>query len=199
MGHPTSFGQPSCLAWLAAAFLVLGLCLVQQGAGIQRPHQWKSSEAALSVSLAGDIVDKYSHDSTEGENTVSEGEAEGSRGGSWLEQEGVELRSPLLDSQTGTSTASPTGLRWFLRHLRFWRRGSIRGSDDAAEVSRRTRVPLHTRVLQHLRRVGRFFRHGIPAAAGRFFRRVWPERPRPVFTEGDPPDLETNSLYYRDK
>nr|AEP84643.1 rhoptry protein 7 [Toxoplasma gondii] len=199
MGHPTSFGQPSCLVWLAAAFLVLGLCLVQQGAGIQRPHQWESSEAALSVSPAGDIVDKYSHDSTEGENTVSEGEAEGSRGGSWLEQEGVELRPPLLDSQTGTSTASPTGFRRFLRHLRFWRRGSTHGSDDAAEVSRRTRVPLHTRLLQHLRRVGRFFRHGIPAAAGRFFRRVWPERPQPVFTEGDPPDLETNSLYYRDK
>ncbi|KEP60400.1 UNVERIFIED_CONTAM: rhoptry protein ROP2A [Hammondia hammondi] len=81
MGHPTSFGQPSCLVWLAAAFLVLGLCLVQQGAGILRPHQWKSSEAALSVSPAGDIVDKYSDDSTEGENTVSEEQAEGSRGG----------------------------------------------------------------------------------------------------------------------
>ncbi|KAF4646233.1 rhoptry protein ROP4 [Toxoplasma gondii] len=202
MGHPTSFGQPSCLVWLAAAFLVLGLCLVQQGAGRQRPHQWKSSEAALSVSPAGDIVDKYSRDSTEGENTVSEGEAEGSRGGSWLEQEGVELRSPSQDSQTGTSTASPTGFRRLLRRLRFWRRGSTRGSDDAAEVSRRTRVPLHTRLLQHLRRVARIIRHGVSAAAGRLFgrvRQVEAERPQPVFTEGDPPDLETNSLYYRDK
>ncbi|KEP60419.1 UNVERIFIED_CONTAM: rhoptry protein ROP7 [Hammondia hammondi] len=108
MGHPTSFGQPPCLVWLAAAFLVLGLCLVQQGAGILRPHQWKSSEAALSVSPAGDIVDKYSDDSTEGENTVSEEQAEGSR-------------------------------------------------------------------------------------------RFWPGRPRPLFTEEDPPDLETNPLYYRGK
>ncbi|KEP60397.1 UNVERIFIED_CONTAM: rhoptry protein ROP7, partial [Hammondia hammondi] len=145
----------------------------------------------------------YSDDSTEGENTVSEEQAEGSRGGgSWLEQEGVELTAPSLVSQTGTSTPSPTGFRGLLSRLRLWRRGRTRGSEGTAEAPRRSQVPLHTRLLQHVRRVGRFIRHGIPAAAGRFFRRFWPGRPQPVFpvfTEGDPPDLDTNPLYYRGK
>ncbi|KYK62295.1 rhoptry protein ROP4 [Toxoplasma gondii TgCatPRC2] len=175
MGHPTSFGQPSCLVWLAAAVLVLGLCLVQQGAGRQRPHQWKSSEAALSVSPAGDIVDKYSRDSTEGENTVSEGEAEGSRGGSWLEQEGVELRSPSQDSQTGTSTASPTGFRRYLRFLAPFDLVTIPGKPLVQKAKSRNEVgwvknllfllpPTHVDMETFVDEIGRFPQEDRPLA-----------------------------------
>ncbi|KEP62666.1 UNVERIFIED_CONTAM: rhoptry protein ROP8 [Hammondia hammondi] len=197
MRHCPSIGSSSCLTWLAATFFVSALGHAQQGNGVVWPHQWQNSEAAVSVRPPGGASRRHFHSPIEPVAFIDGEHDEDKHGGSWLEQGAAEQVTPLPDSHTETQTQSPSGFRRLLGRLRFWRRGGTGGSGGAGEAPQTPRLPLRTRLLQYLRRIGRFFRHDIPSATLRFFRRFRRVR-QPVFPPDEfPEDVDTNPMYFR--
>ncbi|CBZ49709.1 unnamed protein product [Neospora caninum Liverpool] len=197
MEQSASVGPSSCLVRLAGALLVLALCHAQRGAGILLPQSWDDSEAALSVSPVGGLMGEHRTASAEQANFVAEEQVEDKRGGSWLQQEEVEQVPSEAQNQTDAEPGTQSSTRFgrLLARLR-WRGRGRGGSAGAAQEQQRRRVPLRTRLLQHLKRGVRFLRHDIPAAAARLYRRLRPGQPRLFPVDEVPSDVETNPMYY---